>query len=140
MYIFVDDSRLLLETGDALLTETSNTLVLELSDPEGMITIESLNPTLAVPYYHQQLFQSLLMVDPSAFQPVFYEVWQNQPATLMPTVPLREHSPDVAQMSSFHLQLSDPTHFGPDGTGEVQGPVTFDILEGSSDFEIRTPE
>ena len=46
----------------------------------------------------------------------------------------------IANMPYFELQLFDNIHFGPDGVDTFQGPSIFDILEGVSDFELRTPE
>jgi len=39
----------------------------------------------------------------------------------------------------FNLTLFQPIHFGPNASGTVIGPTIFEIIEGSSDFEIRTP-
>ena len=39
----------------------------------------------------------------------------------------------------FVLQLTLGIHFDPDASGVFQGPATFDILEGSADFELRVP-
>ena len=45
----------------------------------------------------------------------------------------------ITNMPYFSLQLFDNIHFGPDGVDTFQGSA-FDILEGSADFELRTPE
>ena len=75
--------------------------------------------------------------DPSDWiEPVFYEGWQNPAAALMPIYDPRFLAGDIANMPALFLVLSN---FSEDGTGDVSGTLTFDILEGPTDFEIRTP-
>ena len=45
----------------------------------------------------------------------------------------------IANMPYFFLQLFD-RHFGPDAVDSGAQGAAFDILEGSADFELRTPE
>ena len=42
-------------------------------------------------------------------------------------------------MPYFFLQLIVGIHFDLNASGVFQGPATFDILEGSADFELRVP-
>ena len=71
--------------------------------------------------------------------PVYYEAWQNQSATLTPIYPSQYVYGDISNMPYFLLQLTVGIHFDPDASGVFQGPATFDILEGSADFELRVP-
>ena len=64
---------------------------------------------------------------------------QNQ-ETLMPVYDERFIGGDIANIPYQFLQLFANAHFGPDGDDTFQGPVAFEISEGPSDFELRTPE
>jgi hypothetical protein len=124
-----------LESGDALVLESSSPVV------ESAIQIVDENPTLAIPYYYIHK-SSFLQPDPGT---LFEALWlpgtgQQGQDTLMPTYDERYLYGDIANMPYFELQLFDNIHFGPDGVDTFAGPIAVDILEGSADVEIRTPE
>lgn len=83
------------------------------------------------------------------FQPdpkiLFETAWlpgtgQQRQEVLMPIYDQRYLSGDISNMPYFSLQQFVNIHFAPNGDGVFQGPSVFDILEGPSDFELRTPE
>tara|TARA_R110000751_G_scaffold23721_4_gene65373 strand:- start:10 stop:459 length:450 start_codon:yes stop_codon:yes gene_type:complete len=124
-----------LESGDALLLESSNT------GPEFAVQVIDENPVLAIPYYWLQPYLSF-QADPAT---LFEDVWfpgtgQQGQEVLMPVYDERFIGGDIANMPYSAFQMFDNIHFGPDGDGTVQGPSIFDIPEGPADFELRTPE
>jgi hypothetical protein len=126
--------------GDLLL-ENSDTLVLESTLAEHGSQVIDENPVLAIPYYWLQPYL-YFQADPGT---LFEAVWlpgtgQQGQDTLMPTYDERYLYGDIANMPYFELQLFDNIHFGPDGVDTFAGPIAVDILEGSADVEIRTPE
>lgn len=78
--------------------------------------------------------------DPSDWvEPVWLEAWQNLSTWLMPIYDPRLLYGDIANMPYLSLQLHANAHFGPDGTGNVPEPGSFNITVKSGDFEIRRP-
>jgi len=138
---FIPSSPLVLETGsDKLLTEDSNALTTEDSF-EAAIQVIDENPVLAISYYWLQPSFSF-QADPGT---LFEKVWlpgtgQQMQETLMPVYDERFLGGDIANMPYEALQLFANIHFGPDATDNFTGPEDVDILEGSSDVELRTPE
>lgn len=125
--------------GDELELEGIDRLYLEDSIPGTMVLDE--NPVLPIPYYwlHPYFY---FQTDPGT---LFEEVWlpatrQQSQEVLMPTYDERVIGGDIPNQPYFELQLFDNIHFGPDGTDAFSGPIAVDILEGSGDVELRTPE
>ena len=124
-----------LESGDALVLESSS------SATELTVQVQDENPVLAIPYYWLQPYLSF-QADPGT---LFEEVWlpgtgQQGQETLMPTYDERYLFGDISNQPYFELQLFPNIHFGPDAVDTFAGPITVDILEGSGDVELRTPE
>jgi hypothetical protein len=128
--------RLLLETGDLLVLESSGAA----SAAAGFEIVDA-RPTYPIEYRHW-MESVFFQPEPST---LFESAWlpgmgQQEPAALMPVYNERQIFGDIANIAYSTLQLFANVHFGPDGTDAFKGPSTFDILEGDADFEIRTPE
>jgi hypothetical protein len=124
-----------------LLLENGDTLALENSTADLAVEVYDLLPTYPIPFYYWQPSYSF-QADPGT---LFETIWlpgtgQQEPNALMPTYDVRFLYGDIANMPYFELQLFDNIHFGPDGVDTFAGPIAVDILEGSADVDIRTPE